>query len=343
MQNELDYDLLVKYFAGECSAEEQRQIEVWITADPLRADQVATLRRVWEASGDDDLQGELATAWMKIARRIDRSAQEEPATRKYSFRRILQIAAAVVVLIGGSYGVVKYVNSVETVKQQLTMREISTPKGQRIKLLLTDGTIVSLNSASSLRFPERFKNGVREVFVQGEAFFDVAHVEGSSFVVRTANASVKVLGTAFNVTSWPGEKRADVIVVRGRVAVRSDFAATNAEVELVRGQKTSVLDASAPNIPQNVNVAKYTAWIDGKLVFDNLRFTEVIKRLERQYDIECKVRNAQILDRHVTASFKDESLNEILHYMSLSLAIKYEKKGSIVTFYTPSAKKKQAY
>lgn len=216
----------------------------------------------------------------------------------------------------------------QSTQKELVYNTIIVPFGKKFKLVLSDGTKVDLNAGTSLKYPVNFIEGVtRDVFLTGEAFFDVAHDKKHPFIVHTDKLGVTVLGTKFNVNSYTDEAATDVTLIEGSVRLNTDTNLNNS-VLLQPGFKGGVIDGSSKIEVQKVNTSLYTAWIHGELVIRNLPFKQIIKRLERQYNVNIKNEN-QSLDREkFNASFKNQSIENILIYFSETHKIEYQIKNN---------------
>jgi len=245
----------------------------------------------------------------------------------------MKIAAVILLVAALPFAIMKLKGLRTESKAPPTRCIVSTDRGQHTKIRLSDGSAVTLNSMSTIEFPEQFADGPREVAVVGEAYFAVTQKAGAPFFVRTARAVVQVLGTEFNVSAWPADESDEVVVARGKVSVQSAQTGVPGSVILTQGHETRIVDGKAPSIPRIVSIQKYSAWLQGQLMFENTPFRDVIKTLERQYDFKCSVRDSSLLAYRITASFKNETLGDILRLMSASMGAKYERRGSIVTFY----------
>src|SRR5207245_7963028 len=151
----------------------------------------------------------------------------------------------------------------------VAMREFTTARGQRAEMRLTDGTRILLSVDSKLRVPGDYGAAARDVYVDGEAYFEVTHDATKPFAVHAANALVRDLGTRFGVRAYAGEQRVRVVVAEGKVALRSVAAAdtSNPAPELSTGE-LGRLDASGVlTLAQGVNVQRYLAWTEGRLAF----------------------------------------------------------------------------
>ncbi|MBK0368782.1 FecR family protein [Flavobacterium agrisoli] len=211
------------------------------------------------------------------------------------------------------------------VGEKLVYNTLKIPYGKRFNLQLSDGTKVYLNAGTTLRFPVHFlKNQDRQVFVSGEAYFEVAKDKKHPFTVKSTKMNVEVFGTKFNVNAYPDDSKAQVVLVEGKVGLYQGTKVDNDMVFLKPGfMGTSANGQNAIN-SQAVFTETYTSWINGGLVFRNTSFNEIIKKLERHYNVTF-INNNKTLGKEVfNARFDNESINEVLKYLDESFAIKYK-------------------
>lgn len=323
---------IARYLAGESSRWEAREIEQLMRTDPKFHRFIEALREVWSISPRDSHEIDPAKAWKRFS-----SATLHPKPRIWPRIRSMveslfahpsvRFAVALTLLLVAFSFLLNFDSRNPVSAPTTTMREVSTTNGQRFTIKFSDGTLARLNSSTTIRFRERFTDGIREVSLRGEAFFEVAKIAAASsdgsaegyspFIVRAGGAVVQVLGTKFNVKAWPEDERVDVTVANGKVAVGTEQ--DSAKVVLTRGQMVSVLAGLPPAGPVRVDIKASMAWIDGRLVFRDTPLGEVLKSLERQYDLTFSVSDPQLIKLPLTASFKDESVTEILRIISLTL------------------------
>ena len=209
---------------------------------------------------------------------------------------------------------------------QIVFNTINVPYGKKIKIELSDGTIVHLNSGTSLKFPTDFVEGSdRKVFLKGEAYFDVTDDDKHPFIVNADEVDIRVLGTKFNISAYGEDKQLNTVLVEGSVSMyeRDNMNGKNNPIVLTPG-KMATWDKRNKSINVNeVDVNNYISWIEGKLVFANTPFSDIIKRLERNYNVEI-INNNLILDTQLyDATFDIETIEEVLNSFNKSYAIKY--------------------
>jgi len=211
--------------------------------------------------------------------------------------------------------------------------ELRTPRGGGYNLRLADGTGVWLNAGSSLKFPVSFTGNTRQVFLEGEAYFEVRH-NGKPFVVSSDNMDIEVLGTSFNVMAYPDESESTTTLVEGkiRLAVSDTDGSSPTSRELEANQQAVLERASGQISVAEVNTAHYTSWMQGKMEFNNESLDVVMLRLARWYDFEYEFAYPEARDFHFTARLnKDEHISTILEMLEMTTHVKFEyKKNQIV-------------
>lgn len=206
------------------------------------------------------------------------------------------------------------------------------PYSKRFEIMLSDGTVVHLNAGTSMKYPVRFPEGFdfREVEVSGEAYFEVAHKPDQPFVVRTGDMDVRVLGTKFNVSTYPEDERIDVVLVEGSVSlVTKDAHAENSHI-LEPGYKASFNKSDKSISSMAVPTSIYTSWIRGELVFRDMKFNDILLKLERKYNVVIRNSNAVLARERFNASFGDVPLKTVLNYFEAIYNIEISMENDIV-------------
>lgn len=192
---------------------------------------------------------------------------------------------------------------------EMAYNELIVPKCGEYRLRLADGTQIMVNSESVVRYPVRFSENVREIWLSGEAYFEVARDETKPFIVHLDYATVKVLGTSFNVMAYRDEVNTEVTLVQGSVEVG---VAERHEI-LLPGNQIRVEHATLQMDNRKVDVEQYIAWKDGVLRFDDLSLGKLMNRLSRWYDISFEFRDEELKERLFSGGFKKyEQLERIL-------------------------------
>lgn len=345
MRDAIDWQLLSKYLAGECSPEEARAVSAWLDADPSRRDLMKELKSIWDASDaysppamdlnlDDEwdrLSEAMTVADARAARQrrgLRRSEDRPPQPRRHrtrpaapSLQNVLYVVLAGLVLIGGLwFGLGQWNPGAPD-----GFREVVAERGERAKVQLLDGTDVTLNVDSRLRIPTAFGETERTVHLEGEAYFDVATDSTRPFVIHTRDAIIDVHGTAFNVRSYPEETRVQVAVVEGSVSLRAQRATSQQERARLEPGQVGRLDAAAAHVTTQTvdSLASLIGWMDGRLVFENEPLSDVAARLERWYDLRFELDDPALDSLRLTASLKSRSVENVLDVITASLGIRY--------------------
>ena len=216
-------------------------------------------------------------------------------------------------------------------KEVLVFNTLTIPNGKKFQIELSDGTLVHLNSGSSLRYPVNFlSDGPRQVFLSGEAYFDVAKSESNPFIVNIDELDVKVLGTQFNVSAYGEDEFIDVVLVEGAVGLRKKDQLQADVVRLSPGQKGSYKQVSEGIIVNEVDTSLYISWMQGHLVFRDLTFNNILKKLERHYNIEIVNANVELGLEVFNARFDDVAIEEVLGYFNDIHSIDFKIDGNRV-------------
>lgn len=181
-----------------------------------------------------------------------------------------------------------------------------------------------------MNIPGRFASDRREVYLEGEAYFEVAPDPDRPFIIRTEHSITRVLGTQFNLQAYP-EKEVRIVVEEGKVAFGRRETGSR-PVELVRNQMGVLSDDKEASVYPVKNMNLYTGWIKGRLIFKDTPMLQVMERLERWYDIECVLADSLLKKRTVTGDFEEESMAEVLNIISLSVGMTYEEEDRRITF-----------
>ena len=203
---------------------------------------------------------------------------------------------------------------------------IDVPYGKRFKLNLSDGTLVYLNSGSSLTYPVSFIDGIdREVFLSGEAFFDVSSDSLSTFKVVSTGSYVEVYGTKFNFKDYQEDNFSEVILTEGSLGVKNTIS--NSETIVLRpGDKAKVNYAGEGVEIKEVNTMLYTSWIDGRIIFRDENINNMITKLERIYDVVIINNNDKLNDEYINATIltETESIENVLDYLEEIYNLNYK-------------------
>ena len=328
---------LHSYFAGTATEDERCEVLAWVAESPENKEEF--LRR--EADFVFDSMPDTAPSHAATAQMLETIA---PYRRRIRFLRAVASVAAVFVV--GAFLWVLHDNSrlnrqvmsltaqnekliaIPELEQGDAVLNYRVNPGVKGRITLPDGSEVILNSSSTLRTPARYENGKRVVELEGEGYFKVESNPDWPMYVRTSRGvTVKVTGTEFNLSTYSDDAALKLTLVRGKVSLIDEK--TEAEVvvrekeEVSIGAKTQLEKPNRKTADMKLN----TSWKDGYLVFDNTPIREVIKKMERWYGIDITVADSRVMDNRFTASFRSESLQQVLTLLDITCGIKSKIKS----------------
>ncbi|MGY5352242.1 FecR family protein [Wenyingzhuangia sp. IMCC45533] len=230
--------------------------------------------------------------------------------------------------------VLDYQSKHKSALQTLVYNELTIPYGKTFEIVLSDKTKVYLNSGSSIKYPIKFIEGKnREVFLTGEAYFKVSKDRKHPFIVNTNGLNIRVLGTEFNVSSYAEDKNIFTVLVEGSVSLYgSDKSYEESNATLLEpGKKARWNKFTKKMKTKRVDTNIYTSWIDGKLVLEELKFSTIVKKLERHYNVKIINRNTKLASQRFTATFKTETIEEVLASFKINYPFNYSKEHKTIT------------
>ena len=323
------FELITRKLSGEASAEELNEIETILSEDADASSRFTLLQQYW-AQRDKANQLFVEEAFHKISDRLDSPAIEMPVSAKRSGKHILRriAAAATVILIAGSILFLKAGNKKEeSIQKKTALIEKQNSKGVKSTLALSDGSKIWLNADSKIQYPKEFTGNTREVYLSGEAFFEVAKNPLKPFIIHLANGTVRVLGTSFNIRAYENEKIIEASVATGRVAFIPKYGKKGKKqdtVFLTADRKVRYLFTKEEAIVEPTVSKEDRAWIGGKLIFKAMSFEDIGLELERNFGKKVIFLSDTVRDFRITGSFQNNSLEEIFFYLSRSTEFNYK-------------------
>jgi transmembrane sensor len=372
MSKDRTWFLIGKKLAGEASAEELNELEGLLRSDPDMHYALQNITDLWNLTAPAN--NEAANAYTHHINRLKDAGvawdpAEEPrdqpdftATPKRSYKTLMVISIAAAMLMTAS---IYWYNTV--IKRPAPSRpfasrqageknEVSTRNGSKTKINLPDGSKVWLNAGSKLTYNKDFGGEMREVELSGEAFFEVVPSISAKtsqkipFIIHTRHIDVRVVGTAFNVKSYPGDKQTETSLVHGRVEVLIHNR-PDEKIVLQPNEKLVVMNEEvnkpvtgtkrAPDNEPLVSLSKLTytkadslvvetAWVQNKLVFDNESFAAIAVKMERWYNVQFEFRDEKKQALRLTGTFENETIQQALDYMSITAPFHYSIQGNKV-------------
>lgn len=208
-------------------------------------------------------------------------------------------------------------------EKEIRYSEITVPFGQMSQLTLSDGTKIWLNSGTTLRYPEQFGKNSRSVFFNGEAYFEVAKIPSKPFTVNTSDMKVEVLGTSFNLIAYQEDAATSVTMVEGKVAVQNSDSKT---IALLSPGQMATKNKNETNLNiQNVKTDFYSAWIAGKIFFDDEPLDQIAVKLERWFNVEIAFSSEHLKSLRFTGTIlKNKPVDQIMQALELLAPISFK-------------------
>ena len=323
MLNQNEVELIERYISGKADTNDVVIVESLFAHGQGNFDLRNHIEKEWESDhqkttpSEQDLNRMLDHVYHMIR-------NKENQKRKLLIHRVTHIYSKVAAILllpliiagGATFGYFDKLS--KTTTEQSVSSVIHAPMGARVSFNLPDGTVGWLNSGSSLTYSLPFNNN-RKIALNGEAWFDVVHYEKSPFEIIAGNSKVKVLGTSFNVSAYRGGY-IEVVLQNGKV----EFYHGNLsqKITMIPSQKLVFNDGK---IDLTItDPSKYKAWTDGKLVFRGDNMAEVAGRIERWYNVKVILADQNLKKYSFRATFEDDSLEEVLHLLSLTSPITYK-------------------
>jgi len=346
MQKPIDDALLARYLSNECSPEEQAAVEAWMNAEPQNQTMMKLLKIAWNTAEAQSQPTDIQRLWANVEKQTGlKNGINSPAVNtastasskifKWPFRayadnyiRLLRYVAIIILAVALPYFVTKLI----VYQQKSDMKTVVVAYGEQSQLTLDDGTSITLDAGSRLDYPAKFTGTTREVFLQGEGYFNVTPNAEQPFIVRAQHAVVTVRGTQFNVRAWQEQPQVAVVVADGEVAFRADQSDRRQEVIIASGQMSVLPQQGQPSAPQAVDVNQYLAWLEHEIYFQDATLQEVITQLERWYDLEISIADQSILNEHVTIHITQKSTADVLELVSALIGLDFEQNGKVVRF-----------
>ena len=314
-------DLLVKYLTGEVHESEYAEVEEWLQASEENKNYYEHFVVIWEeslrlsakSSPDENI------AWQKFQKHVQQESREKKPSVPLT-NMLFRVAAALILFAG--LGWIVYQMSSSNM-QPITTINIAA-KDEVVTDTLPDGSLITANKNSTFSYPSQFTGDTREVFLKGEAFFNVAPNKEKPFIIHVNDIAVKVVGTSFNIRSVNG--KTEVIVETGIVEVMRK----KQRVQLKPKQKVIVKAADSVFVKDSVNDQLYNYYRKKEFICNNTPLYRLVETLNEAYNANVVIENNNIRNLPITTIFKEEPLDNVLTVISETLDIKVEKQQNVV-------------
>jgi transmembrane sensor len=360
--------LIIKYFEGKVTEKEARLITDWLDRDKSNRQLFAALKKAHTEVDANAVEGnsDAKVAYNSFLDHINKYENQKTADRKEknAFIRNTVLRYAAIFIIIFSVGIACYfLGHNISPGADRNYCEINVPYGSRSVVILPDSSKIWLNAGSKIKYNRVFDISCREVFLEGEAYFEIKKAR-HAFVVYTSHIDIHVMGTAFNVKSYPDEDNIETTLVEGNIRIeskksnkpvylkprekltyhkpdaRSEVSYLKKEIEkeqTVHSDLTETPLASKPAreilIKKNVNTEEYTSWKDGTLIFNKEPLESLARKLERKYDITFSFEDEKLKSYSYSGTLRDFPLEQVLRALELTSPIKYSINEKNVKLY----------
>lgn len=318
-------ELINKFFAREITNEEMDLLKSWLEQDKEARRTFNEVNELWQKTGDHSKLDEYNSdkAWMNISSKLNfkmNSSRSVTIIKKNNF--IFLMAAATVACLVAIGGISLWITG-KKFTNQITANStiVTTDEGEKAHIFLTDSTEIILNSGSTLEYNGQYNIKDRLVKFTGEAFFNVRTNREKPFVVQLGKMSITATGTRFNIFSYGNEDRIETTLVEGVIQVSIK---DREPIHLKSGQQVVYYLKSDKVLVHDVQSDTFTSWKENKLRFYDTPFEEVMRSIARKYNVEFKIKDNELLDLKYTATFINESIEEVMQMLKTVSPITYK-------------------
>lgn len=344
--------LFISYLEKSISPKDEELLVQWIKNNPNSLKEWSELSQLWNLVSvagkfNDEL---MEKEWNLLLGKIENSNQIKTKPNSLFWYWMPRVAA--VFLLGMVFSAAIFYSVFNNKNNELVYHEINTPAGAKSKVTLPDGSEIWLNASSSIKYSNRFGKKQREVFLTGEAFFDVVKNKSKIFVVQASELRIKAYGTSFNVKSYPDENTVEATLIDGSIGVtRTAFGKKKQdEVMLERNQRVvyyrpnqKINEVQTEEItketkPDRVNTESnkltymiskgidpqiFTSWKEGKLIISSDDLENIAVMLERKYDVKIHFENESLKKLKFTGTIENETVEHVLEAIGIAAHIDY--------------------
>lgn len=327
----IDESQLLQFLLGELSEQETQQISEWLLSSAENQKTLDQMEAVWAETGKltpNPVAVDIPFAWEKMSEKIDlfESGNQKdnviPLGRKRMYRFVSGIAAALFI----GFGIFQLIN------MDRSYPEVALASTKNVVYSsLPDGSEIALNLNSKITYPKKFNKNVREVNLDGEAYFSVQHNSKQPFIVNAGNAKIKVLGTKFRI-NHNSDNEVNVAVTSGKVQLFTiDSISGDTASVILRGGQQGALNAkhTEPVIINALLIPDDLFWVKRTLEFRQTKLSEVFMILEKNYQVEIRVENYEVNNCIYTASFTDSNIKDILDMLVASFDFELIEQNNI--------------
>ncbi len=356
--DDLYISLIVRNLKNDISEKEKGKLFKWVYSNHENEKLYYHIKDIWETARYDTTikNANVDFAWEEFALLAIEEESKHFKERKAlsrNLKKVLQIAALIVITFGIGFFVQK------NIPEKASYTSVKVPYGARSEVLLPDGSKVWVNSGSQIEYPADFKGREVNLFLEGEAYFEIVKNPKRKLNVKTSSINIQVLGTKFNVKSYNEEDRVETTLVNGSISITGKIGKKlikdpillkpREQAVLVKSENSvQVLDSAQPDADKSesenskiqdrgeetlkpmmkingeIDVEPFVSWKDNKLVFKGERFDELAIKMERWYNVEIIIKDDELKNARYTGTFEKETIEQAIAALSISLPFTYE-------------------
>ncbi len=314
----IDFETLVgKYLSGSAVPEEEKLLESFVKSDEQKKLIFIEIKKSWSLARSSKYRFDTEAAWQQVKMKtISKDEKTKPLFSAISYgKKMLAVAATILLLILGAYFIYDFIQySEKTLISDL----------KPIKQVLSDGTKVSLNANSTLKYPANFKGKERRVILDGEAFFEVKPVDDMTFIVEAHEVEIHVLGTSFYVSARKHKDVIEVTVFSGKVLM---ITPDGHEFEINAGEQKTFNKVEQIVFAEETIDPNTLSWKTKLIIFENTSLGYVFEVISNTYHIDIAIKQDELKNCKLTATFDDRPLEDILEIIMKTFDLRYLRSG----------------
>ena len=312
--------IITAYLSNHATAEERRELEDWVKQSPENNRHFQEMRNIWQVMNPPFNPSEIDVyaAEKNILANIAATKRNITRTLLLYWQRIAAILIIPLLIISAYL----YLNKDNDLYDTVEYQEVKSPHGTFSEVRLPDGTNVWLNGGSSLKYPLAFKKGERNVFLSGEGYFEVHSDKENPFIVKTEQITLQATGTAFNIEAYKTDSITSVTMANGKIDV---VFGTSSPIAMMPGERASFNNLTKQCVITHTDPYKWYAWKDGLMIFRDDPLWYVFKRVGQTFNVNIELKDSSLANAPYRATFKNESLDEILRLLKMSAPIRFSQ------------------
>lgn len=321
--------LIARQLAGEATKKEADDLRLWLNSSPQNNEEYNKVALTYQLSKSHINSQRKSIVLNRLSSRID--AERKKGVSNFSSYKITRIkwAVAASIVLFVSVGLMFYTQIIEEnpVDVGVSLIEKTNPAGQKSKIFLPDGSIVWLNSESSLSYTNEYNDSIRFVEMEGEAYFEVKKDASRPFIVKSKTLTIIALGTAFNINTFNKDNEVLVALTEGKISV-DNMDSDLSSLIIYPGEGVLYKPLESEEMQKiSIDIEGVKSWRDGVLSLKNATLQETIDQLSRWYGVQFILTNEPIRIWSATGVFDNEYLENVLNTLSFSQDFDYEIDG----------------